>query len=446
MNSIKNGILNEINKEKNKILVNFKNINKNVVDNFWEEFKFLVEKFNRIEILNPDINNDELIMDSKLKCQELMKPNCSLDFYADSLRKKISSIYKETPYVLKSDIKDEFFIQNGVKYLLKLLKTDHLSKKEVLIGTGKNGNISSDKNSDSTSGTNISNTTTSNPTSTPNFKDPFAPPFGPDQVIEENFGEFGTHRVFFSKFAVMAEHMLLVTREFVSQYTHLSFDDIKSALLFMRVVDGPVFFNGGKNTGASQPRKHLQSIPYKSMYDQDFGIFLLIKEKDELLCINEEVESRMINSNEKNIDNSDINYDLQFSNLFQFCKIKKFANANINHILIKFSSNLHQKFEKNLDFDNIEEYSTLVFHIYNIGLNYLNLIDDEVEILDQHYSFTLTSEWMLIIPRQTNEVPLQNGTLNINTIGYLLTILVRSENLLEELKSVNILEDVFSHL
>jgi ATP adenylyltransferase/5',5'''-P-1,P-4-tetraphosphate phosphorylase II len=74
------------------------------------------------------------------------------------------------------------------------------------------------------------------------------------------------------------------------------------------------------------------------------------------------------------------------------------------------------------------------------------LIDDEVEIIDNHYSVILTTEWLLLIPRKTHEVSLQNGILNINTIGFLLTILIRNEKLLEEVKRVNILEDVFSNL
>jgi len=423
MYSIKKTFLSGLsNSSQLKTLTKFNFVNINLVEKFLEDFNNCMDR-----IISENENCPE--EENKLKSSSLF----DLNNYSDKLREKIFNMYKTTPYVLRSEIEDEFYFQDGIKYLLKFLKTDQLSKKEVLIGN--NGLNSSNY-------INSSNSQYQPVTPVKPFNDPFAPPFAPDQVIEDNFGDFGTHRVFFSKFAVMAEHMLLVTKEFVSQYSHLTHDDIKNAILFMKVLNGPIFFNGGKNSGASQPRKHMQSIPFKSMYNKEFGIFLLINNENELENITLDIES-MINSN---LNYSGLNYQLNTKKLFEFCKINKFSNAKINHVLVKFSDSFKIKLQNNLNSENIEDYSSLILYVYNLGLNYLNLMDDEVEIIDKHYSVILTTEWLLLIPRKTHEVPLQNGDLNINTIGFLLTVLVRNEKLLEEVKVINILEDVFSHL
>ena len=52
----------------------------------------------------------------------------------------------------------------------------------------------------------------------------------------------------------------------------------------MNIINGCAFFNGGEKSGASQPRKHLQAFPYKSLpnCDNNFGIFNYINNSDNL--------------------------------------------------------------------------------------------------------------------------------------------------------------------
>lgn len=352
---------------------------------------------------------------TKLCSEESLKIKYVNEFenYSSEFREKVSAMYKTTPHVLKSKIEDEFFIQNNVKFLLKNIIVDEFDKKVIAIGDRKGKNES--KSID--------------------LGDPFAPPFNEGKVLEEDFGQLGTHRIFFSKFAVMEEHLLLVTRDFISQYTHLSLDDIKNTILLMNIMDGIAFFNGGKNSGASQPRKHLQCIPFKSMYNKDFGIFLLISDKENL-C--------EINLNTRDEENEDGNAR-HFSKYFKLYNIKVFSESGINHILIKFSETLSYQIKQNITKESLKLHSEIIHCLYNIGLNYLDLLEDEENII-KHYSFLLTSEWMFITPRKTHLVNLTKGTLNINSIGFILSFLIRNPELNEEVKEKNILKDIFSEL
>jgi ATP adenylyltransferase len=324
-----------------------------------------------------------------------------LNKYSKDLRFRISEQYKITPHILRSQIEDEFYIQNGIKFLFKHLIVDELKNKPI--------NIIESSNKESNQKNDIE------------FYDPFSPPFTEGQVIEENLGLFGTHRIFFSKFAVMPEHILLVTRDFYSQNTHLSYEDIKNSILLLKVMNGVIFFNGGKDAGASQPRKHLQCIPLSSMYDGDFGIFNLIKNEENL-------------KNENSIDCS-----LAFIQV-----IKLFSENGIKHILFKFSKNISESINS-LNEKTIEIVTDCIFSIYNMGLIQLNLLEDTEKIII-NYSVVLTGEWMLIVPRKTYLVDLNKGQLNINSIGFLMTMLIKNTEICDEVKNKNILRDIYGEL
>lgn len=324
-----------------------------------------------------------------------------LNNYSKDLRLRISEQYKTTTHILRSQIEDEFYFQNGIKFLIKHLIVDELKNKPI--------NIIDSSNKESNQRKDIE------------FYDPFSPPFTEGQVIEENFGLFGTHRIFFSKFAVMAEHILLVTRDFYSQNTHLSYEDLKNSILLLKVMNGVIFFNGGKEAGASQPRKHLQCIPLSSMYDGDFGIFNLIKNEENL-------------QNENSIDCS----------LASIHVIKQFSENGIKHILFKYSKNISESINS-LNGKTIEIVTDCIFSIYNMGLIQLNLIED-IEKIMNNYSVLLTGEWMLIVFRKTYLVDLNKGQLNINSIGFLMTMLIKNTEICDEVKNKNILRDIYGEL
>lgn len=89
-------------------------------------------------------------------------------------------------------------------------------------------------------------------------KDPFSPPYEEPLYVTDLSP---THVVLLNKFNVVENHALIVTREFESQDTLLEEKDFDALLRGLELMDGLVFYNGGKNAGASQPHKHLQLVP-----------------------------------------------------------------------------------------------------------------------------------------------------------------------------------------
>jgi ATP adenylyltransferase len=86
---------------------------------------------------------------------------------------------------------------------------------------------------------------------------PFADP-DPELLI----GDVGPlHRALLNKYHVVENHVLVVTREFVDQEVLLDRADFE-ALVRCLPGDGRAiaFYNGGRDSGASQPHKHLQIV------------------------------------------------------------------------------------------------------------------------------------------------------------------------------------------
>lgn len=69
-----------------------------------------------------------------------------------------------------------------------------------------------------------------------------------------------THVCLLNKYNVVADHLLMVTRDFEPQENALSQQDFYSAALCLREFDGLAFYNAGVIAGASQPHKHLQFV------------------------------------------------------------------------------------------------------------------------------------------------------------------------------------------
>lgn len=69
------------------------------------------------------------------------------------------------------------------------------------------------------------------------------------------------HLVLLNKFNVVDHHLLMVTRDFVSQDTWLDAADCLALAIVLSEMEGLAFYNGGWAAGASQPHKHLQMVP-----------------------------------------------------------------------------------------------------------------------------------------------------------------------------------------
>jgi ATP adenylyltransferase len=70
-----------------------------------------------------------------------------------------------------------------------------------------------------------------------------------------------THVALLNKFNLIANHLLIVTRQFVHQEVLLDAADIAALCACLVQIDGLVFYNGGAAAGASQSHKHLQMVP-----------------------------------------------------------------------------------------------------------------------------------------------------------------------------------------
>ncbi len=87
--------------------------------------------------------------------------------------------------------------------------------------------------------------------------DPFLP-HDPNLFV----AEFATgHICLLNKYTVLANHLLLVTPEFVEQETLLNLADFAALWRCLAEFDGFAFYNSGARAGASQRHKHLQVAP-----------------------------------------------------------------------------------------------------------------------------------------------------------------------------------------
>jgi sulfate adenylyltransferase (ADP) / ATP adenylyltransferase len=71
-----------------------------------------------------------------------------------------------------------------------------------------------------------------------------------------------THLCLLNKFNVVDHHLLIITRKFEEQESLLNRQDFLAAWKCLSEVDGLIFYNAGKNAGASQRHKHLQLVPF----------------------------------------------------------------------------------------------------------------------------------------------------------------------------------------
>ncbi len=69
------------------------------------------------------------------------------------------------------------------------------------------------------------------------------------------------HVCLLNKYPVIANHLLLITRDFEPQENLLTEQDFMALTQLLDEADGLVFYNCGASAGASQSHKHLQWVP-----------------------------------------------------------------------------------------------------------------------------------------------------------------------------------------
>ena len=170
---------------------------------------------------NVDIIKDIYAHPDKATIKEEIKYN------KDSFISTLHTKYNTSTNVVKSEIIDSFIEHDNIIYLIKHLKIDNTKSKPILINQKK-------------------------------YNDPFAPPINEDMLITDDFLSLNY------------------------QYSHLTFENIRDCILLNNIIDGFGFFNGGMKAGASQPRKHLQCVPYSSLPKQNIALFDYINKGNDL--------------------------------------------------------------------------------------------------------------------------------------------------------------------
>ena len=321
--------------------------------------------------------------------KNILNLNISKEEYSKNLELK----YNSSKHIVKSTIIDELFVQNNIKYLIKYLKIDNTKNKPILINKKE-------------------------------FKDPFAPPLFEDMILSENFCDLNEHRILFTKFPLFKNQVLIVSREFKSQYTHLELENFRDLIILLNLIEGFGFFNGGEKAGASQPRKHLQAAPFSSLPEKNIGIFDYIKNEDNLEKINLE------------------------NKYFKSYNIKQLKNVELVHILFKFEDNLKDLY-KNIN--QSENTAKILLNMSKIGLKFIG-IDETVDKINSDYSLLLTGEFMFITKRKEHDVYISEEDkkkgefINLNSIAFFFIIVSRSPEQINEMKNGNIIKDVLSKL
>jgi sulfate adenylyltransferase (ADP) / ATP adenylyltransferase len=222
--------------------------------------------------------------------------------------------------------------------------------------------------------------------------------FNPFLPYEENLlvSEItGTHVCIFNKFNVVDYHLLIITRAFEEQESLLSLEDFIAAWLCLADFDGLLFYNGGKNAGASQRHKHLQLIPLP-LIPGEMGIPI----SPLLSCA-------------------------AFNGAVGTIKALPFQQA-----IAKLDASLPPL-----------QAGEAAFECYSTLLEALDIRETNDKKPSNAYNLLATREWMFLIPRSVEEF----SGISVNSLGFAGSLFVRNAEEMQILKKfgpMNILRNV----
>jgi ATP adenylyltransferase len=194
--------------------------------------------------------------------------------------------------------------------------------------------------------------------------------------IQEN------HVLILNKFNVVNYHLLIITRKFESQDSILNIEDFSALWKVLKQINGLGFYNGGKLSGASQPHKHLQLVPYPLV---------------------DEIETIPLN-----------NLILSNKNGEKFFTLKSLPYLQA----IAFFEEITEK--------SPEELGKITLEYYYQLLDKLNInIEDNKP--SKNYNLLITKYWMMIIPRSREKYE----SISINSLGFAGALLVKNNAELE---------------
>jgi ATP adenylyltransferase len=186
------------------------------------------------------------------------------------------------------------------------------------------------------------------------------------------------HVLILNKFNVVNHHLLIITRQFESQDSILTLEDFSALWTVLKEINGLGFYNSGLLSGASQPHKHLQVVPYP-----------LVPEIDDI-PLNHLILS---NKNQEKITT---------------LKALPYLQG------IAFFEGISEK--------SVEEAGKITSEYYNQLLDKLNIKIEENKP-SQDYNLLITKDWMMIIPRSQEKF----DSISINSLGFAGALLVKND-------------------
>jgi len=218
-------------------------------------------------------------------------------------------------------------------------------------------------------------------------RNPLMPPEPPLTVGDIT----STHVGVLNKFPVVEHHLLVVTKQFVSQEAALDRDDFLAVARCLAEVDGLAFYNGGREAGASQPHKHLQlvSLPL------DGGLWAAPIEA-----------------------------------LFA----SRAAAGHVNRLLRLPFRNAFSLLD---GFDDEQRAAERLEELYAAQLAAIGVVDEDAPraandepLRPAAYNLLVTRRWMLAVPRSRERF----GTISINALGFAGSLFVRDEEEMQDLR------------
>ncbi|GAA5815203.1 hypothetical protein MFLAVUS_008709 [Mucor flavus] len=222
--------------------------------------------------------------------------------------------------------------------------------------------------------------------------------------------ELDEHLIILNKFAVIPNHLLIVTKEFKKQSEPPMPNDLYEAFKVIQEL-GPslAFFNCGDNSGASQAHKHIQVIPLK----RDS------KPQPPIKKLYDEIHDRHVG---------------------QIYAINKLPFV---HVIMALDGNIIRAAN---DQESLTDY---------LGQMFFGILDAMFQQLRENatppttsYNFLMTEEFMMLIPRIKENATIEhNGKsldLSINSLGYAGYVLAKTQEEVEAIDAQDNLMDVLA--
>jgi sulfate adenylyltransferase (ADP) / ATP adenylyltransferase len=242
-----------------------------------------------------------------------------------------------------------------------------------------------------------------------------------------------THSIILNKYPVVPEHLVIVTREFLSQLSPMDVDDLGILYTIVQQVHGVGFYNCGLASGASQPRRHMQFFSFENLFSvvNKDGSKSLSK-----LPFDAAVETYRSQSNYKD----SVGSPFEIPGIPYPHRVCMLGNDVKMATPFKKGLLLHEYYTKSLkqiqtSNGDSSSSSTSISSMADIGAAAIPPTPHPHESIS--HNVILTPEYLLVVPRQ---IPEWEGV-SVNSLGYAGLFLVKGTALesLQKLKPLSVL-------